>query len=200
MIKNIIVLFQDFVATTSCETLRLAGHEASGYYLVNGKNKFEVVNCNMGRESGDEQLQEETGLKLPAQIVAFDASRATSNAVGVLNYTQVNLNVGQAFDEAYSGEFIAPVDGIYLFSVSIVPVAQASNAYVYLRVNGSAGFGYLYAIQYGPVPAGGRVNTGHSVTLRLNVGDRVDTYNNYAGSITANDAGHHFSGHLLYPL
>ncbi len=82
----------------------------------------------MGQESGDEQLQEETGLKLPAQIVAFDASRPTSNVAGVLTYNQVNLNFGQAFDQA-SGEFIAPVDGIHLFSVSIMPVAQASSAY-----------------------------------------------------------------------
>jgi hypothetical protein len=177
--------------------LRLAGHEASGYYLVNGKDKFEVVNCNMDRESGDQQLQEETGLNLPAQIVAFDSSRATSNAAGVLTYTRISINVGQAFDQG-SGEFVAPVDGIYHFSLSIEPLAQASSAYVRLRVNGDTT--YLYAVQMGPVPSGGKVFTGNSVTLGLNAGDRVDSYNQYAGTITAGSTVHNFSGHLLYPL
>ncbi len=151
----------------------------------------------MDRESGDEQLQEETGLKLPAHVVAFDAKKPTSNEKGVLTYTQINFNVGQAFDEA-SGEFVAPVDGIYHFSLSIVPVAQASHAYVYLRVNGASG--YLYAVQLGPVPSGGRVYTGNSVTLRLNAGDRVDSFNAYAGTIIAESIAHYFSGHLLYPM
>ncbi len=191
-----VAVFQNFDATTSCETLRLAGHEASGYYLVNGKDKFEVVNCKMDRESDDPQLQEITGLKLPAYAVAFDARLPTSDAAGVLTYSRITANVGQAFNEA-SGEFLAPVDGVYHFSVSMDPKPQGSSAEIKLRVNGAEGS--IYLATFGPVPTGGRTRKGISVTLRLNAGDRVDTWNVNEGTIILNHA-HHFSGHLLYPL
>jgi hypothetical protein len=176
--------------------LRLAGHEASGYYLVNGKDKFEVVNCKMDRESDDPQLQEITGLKLPAYTVAFDASVPTSNAHGVLTYSQINANVGEAFNEA-SGEFVAPVDGVYHFSVSMNPNPQGNTADVRLRVNGDDEL--IYILTTGPVPTEGRVSTGTSLTLNLKAGDRVDTWNSNHGTIRISIA-HHFSGHLLYPM
>ncbi len=162
---------------------------------MNGKDKFEVVNCNMDREAEDPQLQEITGLKLPAYAVAFDATKPTSDAAGVLTYSQINANVGEAYNEA-TGEFVAPVDGVYHFSVSTDPKPLTSRSDVRLRVNGHDGFVYLWI---GPVPTGGRMITGNSITLRLNAGDRVDTWNTNEGTIRLN-YGPHFSGHLLYPL
>jgi hypothetical protein len=177
--------------------LRLAGQEASGYYLVNGKDKFEVVNCNMDREAEDPQLQEKTRLKLPAYTVAFDATVPTSDAAGVLTYSQINANVGEAFNEA-TGEFVAPVDGVYHFSMSMHPRAQGSKAEVQLRVNDA--FGFMYQTVFEPVQQEGKVLSGTSITLRLYAGDRVDTWNMNEGTIHTHGRTHHFSGHLLYPL
>ena len=140
------------MATASCDTLRLAGHEASGYYLVNGIDKFEVVNCNMGLESDDPQLQGSTGLKLPAHPVAFDALRPKSNEGGVITFDSMTTNLGQAFNSE-TGVFTAPVDGVYHFSLSSVPRVQEAQSYVFLRVNGASGF--LYLSQDGPIVSGG---------------------------------------------
>jgi hypothetical protein len=149
----------------------------------------------MDREAEDPQLQEITGLKLPAYAVAFDATKPTSDAAGVLTYSQINANVGEAYNEA-TGEFVAPVDGVYHFSVSTDPKPQTSNADVRLRVNGSQGLVYLII---GPLQNGSRTLAGNSITLRLNAGDRVDTLNVNEGTIYLH-YGPHFSGHLLYPL
>jgi hypothetical protein len=150
----------------------------------------------MDREAEDPQLQEKTGLKLPAYAVAFDATIPTSDAAGVLTYSRINANVGQAFNEA-TGEFVAPVDGVYHFSVSLDPKPQESFAQVRLRVNGSGGF--IYQTVVGPVQEGGKSLTGTSITLRLYAGDRVDTWNLNEGTIYLTHV-QHFSGHLLYPL
>ena len=195
-------LLQDFQATESCASLRLAGHVASGHYLLDGPDDaayYDVTFCDMAKENEDPGLERRSELKLPQLPVAFDVHTATADSVAesVAKYTTVVVNIGDAMDAA-RGVFTAPVDGVYEFDFNGLsyPFGAGQTADVHLRRNAG-----MIALSHSHRPSASDVDHERAVinvVTVLSTGDEIDVYLPNAGVQT--NMLTQFSGHLLLPL
>jgi len=129
--------------------------------------------------------------------IAFsvDNNGATSPVAGTVTYNVTRLNRGNAMN-ASTGEFTAPVTGVYHFTFSgIVQETVSANYHeIQLRVNGnwstaSAGIrGWTYGNAYLPI--------GFAGTIDLNQGDIVTVFVSQNSGLHGNNASN-FSGFLV---
>lgn len=132
--------------------------------------------------------------------VAFSAQKTTSQTLIINSYNEIPWNLetfdigGNNFNPA-TGEFVAPVKGVYSFDVNIYYPSVSGRTAVILSVAGSN-----YLSTYGQVPSG--QFTGElSTTVALNAGDvvKVRIYNQGTVYNVGGASGTSiFSGHLVF--
>ena len=100
-------------------------------------------------------------------IMDKDLVNASSNHIVIWNH--VITNAGNAYSQ-HTGTFVAPVSGIYFFSMVISAPNAAGNhhMYVYLRKNGAV-IGYLFFDNNATY----WVKRTETVTVHLSKGDNV---------------------------
>jgi hypothetical protein len=182
----------------SCESLRLAGHTAPGYYMTSkpGSQHIQVTYCDMTLDASDARFQIDTLVRLPKNFVAFEAYRANdySTTDTVIPYETFQVNHGGGMD-LKTGVFTAPVSGVYVFLAHFWDNSATSGINVRFRKNGNKGYSSAYSST-----SVKEQTTFMSLIVELVVGDTVDTYLS-SGAIagatsTLNDR---FGGYLLYP-
>jgi hypothetical protein len=184
--------------TESCQSLREAGHQASGYYLTSTEdgNHIDVTYCNMKLDAEEDGFQIDTLARLTKTMVAFDAYRtSTDYSMGdtVIPYDEFIMQIGGGMDLS-TGIFTAPIAGIYSFTGTWLDSYTTSVGDVLIRKNGSViGNAHSYEQTVG--------SFGITVLVSLVEGDTVDTYLD-GGAITSSSLYKyaHFTGNLIYPM
>ncbi|KAH3839133.1 hypothetical protein DPMN_112557 [Dreissena polymorpha] len=107
----------------------------------------------------------------------------------VLLFDNVRYNVGNAYNGRH-GSFTAPVDGTYVFHVTLACMTFLRDAqYAFLYVNDEAMYGFLL---HNPL------QSSQMLVYRLRVGDEVLVKNTYVGDAVYGFTWSTFSGFLLY--
>ena len=136
-------------------------------------------------------------------MVAFLARRKDSFQGSQMGYVDipfdiVDLNLGNAYNPD-TGEFIAPVAGIYELSYEVFPDYESckNNGYIDATLN----INYISSISFSTVRY--LTSGGMPLTLQFEVGDRVVIdFIGYDGCIriAAGAVNNKFSGHLVYKI
>ena len=111
-------------------------------------------------------------------------------------FNDVQLNIGSAY-HATHGAFIAPLDGVYVFTTSILSHVHGANyaAHAKLVKNGT-----LLAILDASEPDG-IAQAGQTVIIQLKKNDDIAVQNaDYSGVVFMGSNYSTFSGFLLYDL
>jgi hypothetical protein len=140
-----------------CIIFRMAGQTVSGHYIIKSEviSKYSVVHCDFTKSIWDPDLEENLG-QLPVgegkstrpTAVMFRAVRTNADERfgyisenGTVTYDNVTLNVGGGM--RLSGEFVAPVSGLYaffLFANTYRKTESSRNiAYKVVKLSGGGG-------------------------------------------------------------
>ncbi|XP_060606619.1 uncharacterized protein LOC132758929 [Ruditapes philippinarum] len=164
--------------------------------IRSSKSKSEILS-NISNKSDDFRSSRQS----IHSYVAFQAilTAATIPNIGLhqkIVYDSVNLNLGGGYHH-FSGIFIAPVSGIYLFCTSILAEAH-KNIDVGIIKNGNQ-----LAGAYGESGDDTNYDQGAaSVAVQLNVGDEVWVENRWPADAKIHGQGLHtsFTGVLVVPM
>ena len=126
-----------------------------------------------------------------ARINGFTGSPTEDSTIP---FDIVDLNVGNAYDPT-NGEFAAPVNGLYSFSLEFIAAASYGTVHTCLRL-------YVNNVVISESCSVHPNSAGTAVTVQLTAGQGVKLATRY-GICTSLDPGSNqnkFSGHLLYQI
>ena len=127
-----------------------------------------------------------------ARIDGFTGSPSEDTAVP---FDIVDLNVGSAYDPT-NGEFTAPVDGLYSFSLEFMAAASCGTAYTCVNL-------YVDSVVVSQSCSESPTSAGTAVTVQLTAGQGVKLATRYSApceSLDNDGIQNKFSGHLLYQI
>ncbi|XP_046637877.1 uncharacterized protein LOC124316153 isoform X2 [Daphnia pulicaria] len=187
---------------TSCADMERIGHKLSGFFLVKGSKKMEMIYCNFNANQNDKQKWIGYADVKSAPVHFYVTRNSSISTEGnPITFDLARVNEGNAMN-LNTGKFTAPRPGIYFFSFTGVAHLYYSSAvyfisYLYLNGN-SIGWSYVYEGK-GPVEQYSVVTL--QLTLNLITGDRVWVQIGYSGtsSFLTDDSNHrtHFTGFML---
>ncbi|XP_046651567.1 uncharacterized protein LOC124342588 isoform X5 [Daphnia pulicaria] len=119
---------------TNCKDLDRMGHQLSGFFLVKGSEKMEIVYCDFYPNEND--LQKLIGYAdvKSAPIYFYVQKNVSFDTYGTpIPFDFARVNQGNAMNLT-SGTFTAPLPGIYFFSFGGMAQFSSSNSSAYLEV------------------------------------------------------------------
>ncbi|XP_046637841.1 uncharacterized protein LOC124316133 isoform X2 [Daphnia pulicaria] len=189
---------------TSCWDLQQMGHKLSGFFLVKGSKKMEMIYCDFYPNQNDKQKWIGYADVKSAPVHFYVQRNSDFNTTNTpIPFDLALVNEGDAMDLT-SGKFTAPRPGIYFFSFAGVGHLNDSPPawfYSFLYLNGNRiGMSFVKeengtVDQYSPFT--------QQSTLNLKKGDRVWVEISYSGSdsylydLSMNHHLTHFTGFML---